>query len=167
MHVNYVTCCKRDHKLSLPSKSESPDIKLTMMIKNLTFSRLRWECVSLKKNGSAIQITEGKSKAARRLLPLIPEVCRVLQARWESQGCRTEGWVFPSASESGHLEEGSAKIQQGDTVEKLQAVKDAFDTMEEVGVPRKLAGFCRDKHGPPNGLPPVSREGFLRRSEGV
>ena len=95
--------------------------------------RLRWECVSLKENGSRIQIVEGKSKAARRLLPLTPEVCRVLQARWESQGCLTEGWVFPSASESGHLEEGSAKIQHGDAIEKLQAAKDAFDAWKKPG----------------------------------
>jgi integrase len=111
--------------------------------------RLRWECVSLKEDGSRIQIVEGKSKAARRLLPLIPEVCRVLQARWESQGCPTEGWVFPSASESGHLEEGSAKIQHGDAVKKLQAVKDAFDTWKKSG----SIGNWQDFVGTNTGLP--------------
>jgi len=73
--------------------------------------RLRWEQVLLNGSGGLIQITEGKSRAARRLLPMVPAVCQALKARHEAQGCPTEGWVFPSGSASGHLEEGSAKNQ--------------------------------------------------------
>jgi len=58
--------------------------------------RLRWEFVLLSGSSGLIQVSEGNSKAARRLLPMIPEVYRVLKARYESQGGPAEGWVFPS-----------------------------------------------------------------------
>ena len=70
---------------------------------------LRWEHVLLNVEGGLIQIVRGKSRAARRLLPMVPEVYRALKARHETQGCPTEGWVFPTASGSGHMEETSDK----------------------------------------------------------
>ena len=41
-------------------------------------------------------------------LPMVPEVYQALRARHETQDCPTEGWVFPTASASGHMEEPSA-----------------------------------------------------------
>ena len=70
---------------------------------------LRWEHVLLNGHGGLIQIARGKSKAARRPLPMVPEVFEALKARYEAQGCPTEGWVFPTDSTSGHMEESSAK----------------------------------------------------------
>jgi integrase len=70
---------------------------------------LRWEHVLLNGHGGLIQVARGKSKAARRLLPMLLEVFQALKARHEAQGCPTEGWVFPTASASGHIEEPSAK----------------------------------------------------------
>lgn len=52
-----------------------------------------------------------KRRAARRLLPMVPVVHQALKARHEVQGSPTGGWVFPSASATGHLEQGSAKNQ--------------------------------------------------------
>lgn len=72
---------------------------------------LRWEHVLLNGQGGLIQVAEGKSKAARRLLPMVPEVYAALRARSEAQGRPKEGWVFPSGSRCGHLEEGTAKGQ--------------------------------------------------------
>ena len=46
---------------------------------------------------------DGKSKAARRVLPMTPTVHALLKARWEAQGCPTEGRVFPSDSAEGYL----------------------------------------------------------------
>lgn len=71
--------------------------------------QLRWEYVLLNGHGGLIQIARGKSKAARRLLPMLPAVCQALKARHEAQGRATEGWVFPTGSASGHMEESSAK----------------------------------------------------------
>jgi integrase len=82
---------------------------------------LRWEHVLLNGTGGFLQIREGKSRAARRLLPLVPAVYSALKARYQAQGCPTESWVFPAATVSGHLEGGSAKNQHAAA---LKAVND-------------------------------------------
>lgn len=71
---------------------------------------LRWEAVFFKGDRGLIQITGGKSKAAKRVLPMIPEVYAALLARNKAQGRPDTGWVFPSGSASGHLEQSTAKI---------------------------------------------------------
>jgi integrase len=58
-----------------------------------------------------IQIVEGKSKAARRMLPMTPRVWELLHARYEAAGRPTEGWIFPSASRDGHFNGDAAKEQ--------------------------------------------------------
>jgi integrase len=88
--------------------------------------RLRWEHVLLNDQGGMIQIAEGKTKAARRLLPMLPEVYAVLKARHKAQKHPLAGWVFPTGSASGHLEESSAKIQHGEAVKKLVAASAAY-----------------------------------------
>jgi len=72
---------------------------------------LRWEHVLLNGEGGLIQVVAGKTKARRRMLPMVPEVYRALEARHEAHGRATEGWVFPTGSRSGHLDQGTAKGQ--------------------------------------------------------
>jgi integrase len=72
---------------------------------------LRWEHVLLNGQGGLIQIVGGKSRAARRLLPMVPAVYDALRARHEAEGRPTEGWVFQSKSECGHFEGSTAKGQ--------------------------------------------------------
>jgi integrase len=81
---------------------------------------LRWEHVLLNGHGGLIQIARGKSKAARRPLPMVPEVYQALKARYEAQGCPAEGWVFPTAAVSGHMEESSAKQWHAKALATLQ-----------------------------------------------
>lgn len=58
-----------------------------------------------------LQITDGKSRAARRMLPLVPAVFDVLKSRQRGQSIM-EGWVFPADTRTGHLEsDGLAKTQ--------------------------------------------------------
>jgi integrase len=95
--------------------------------------RMRWEHLLFLdgEDGASgkplglIQIAEGKTKARRRLLPMMPqieEVYLVLKARWEAAGRLSEGWVFPSNSASGHFDENSAKNQHARAL-KLSSVK--------------------------------------------
>lgn len=71
---------------------------------------LRWESVLLNEDGTGlVQVTRGKSRAARRVLPMLPQVFRALDSRWRGQGELQEGWVFPSGSECGHFEGSTAK----------------------------------------------------------
>lgn len=82
---------------------------------------LRWERVYLKGTGGLLQITDGKSRAARRMLPLVPAVFSALKVRQNAQGNPTEGWVFPANTKSGHLEGGSAKNQHAIALKALNA----------------------------------------------
>jgi integrase len=65
---------------------------------------MRWERITFNdKNGGLIQISEGKSPAARRFLPMVKAVHDALTARWKAAKQPEVGWVFPSNSECGHI----------------------------------------------------------------
>ena len=113
---------------------------------------LRWEFVLLNGHGGLIQVSEGKSKAARRILPMIPDVYDALKARHEQQGRPAQGWVFPSSAKCGHLEQGTAKTQHSAALAKANAaaIKDklllplkAFEpyVMRHTALTR-MAPFC-------------------------
>ena len=82
---------------------------------------LQWPHVLLSDDGSAtgmIQVVDGKSKAARRVLPMTPQVYALLKARHEAGGFPREGWIFPTASREGHLTiDGMAKMQHKKALE--------------------------------------------------
>ena len=77
---------------------------------------LRWENVVLNGNGGLIQVTQGKTRAARRILPMVSVVYAALKARHDASGNPEQGWVFPSASREGHFNKDTAKesAQEGD-----------------------------------------------------
>ncbi|MGH9355308.1 MAG: tyrosine-type recombinase/integrase, partial [Terriglobia bacterium] len=79
---------------------------------------LRWEQVELNGANGKARIIDAKTAAGKRPIPLLPEVYRaldgpdayaMLKARREAQGFPLEGWVFPTGSASGHMEEDSYK----------------------------------------------------------
>lgn len=83
--------------------------------------RLRWENLHLNGTGGLIQIVQGKSKASRRWLPMVPLVYATLKARHERMGRPEEGWVFPSESREGHLNKDTAKDQHKYAMERVNA----------------------------------------------
>jgi integrase len=93
---------------------------------------LRWEHVLLNGGGGLIQIAKGKSKAARRILPMVPAVFNALKDRHEAQGCPPEGWVFPSGSASGHLEESTAKILHDRALKRIRKAHEMDSAIPEV-----------------------------------
>ncbi len=108
---------------------------------------LRWERVLLNGSGGFIQIAAGKSRAARRLLPMVPEVYAALHARWEAQGQPAEGWVFPAASASGHLEQGTAKSQHDRALRKLRAAHEAYRKWQKGDQLRDWTECIREQTG--------------------
>ncbi len=74
---------------------------------------LRWPHVLLNNDGTGlIQIVEGKSKAARRVLPMTPRVHALLMARYETAGKPEDGWVFPAPTDpANHITDGLTKFQ--------------------------------------------------------
>lgn len=73
---------------------------------------LQWPHVLIGQDGTGlIQIVEGKSKAARRMLPMTPRVFALLQTRYAAAGRPTEGWIFPNTSKAGHINGDAVKEQ--------------------------------------------------------
>jgi integrase len=74
--------------------------------------RLRWEAITWAngRNGT-ILITHGKTKAARRVLPMTPRVRSILEKRCRLAGNPEEGWVWTAPTQSGHIEPSSLKKQ--------------------------------------------------------
>jgi len=60
--------------------------------------QMRWEDIDWDRN--VIFIPRGKTRLARRYLPMSERIITVLQIRRKEQ---TQGWVFPSVSKPGHL----------------------------------------------------------------
>jgi integrase len=106
---------------------------------------LRWEFVLLNGSGGLIRVSEGKSRAARRLLPMIPEVFGMLKARHEPQGFPAQAWVFPSGAKCGHLEEGTAKTQHSSAIGAVNIETTKANLKREAAgekpVPLPLAAF--------------------------
>ena len=73
---------------------------------------LRWEHVNFA-NGrhGSLFIPHGKTEAARRRLPMAPRVRAILEACFSRAGQPQEGWVWPAATRSGHLESTSLEKQ--------------------------------------------------------
>jgi len=71
-----------------------------------------WESITWcnGRNGTLL-VTHGKTKAARRVIPMTPRVRTVLEQRWESAEKPLEGWVWPAPTHSGHVEPSSLKKQ--------------------------------------------------------
>jgi integrase len=81
---------------------------------------LRWERIQLNGVGGLLQIAEGKSKAARRMLPIVPAVFAALKILWDAQGRPECGWTFPAESKSGHLDRDTAKTHHRKALEMIE-----------------------------------------------
>jgi integrase len=92
---------------------------------------LRWENVLFNGNAGLILITCGKSKAARRRLPMTPEVYLALKARHEEQREPESGWVFPASSRSGHIEQGTTKTCHAEALKLLEAAHNASEKLKD------------------------------------
>ena len=82
--------------------------------------RLRWELVNWTygRHGS-MQITHGKTAAARRLLPMTPRVREILEGVWKAQGKPEEGWVWPALTASKHVEPSTIRKQHARTFQTI------------------------------------------------
>jgi len=103
--------------------------------------RLRWEQIEWRDAGGIIYMPKGKTPAAERPLPLLPEVHQALLSRHEIRGYPVAGWVFPSESASGHLMQGSAKGQHGKGLQDSGVKSFAPYTLRHTGL-TWIAPYC-------------------------
>jgi integrase len=62
------------------------------------------------RNGTLL-VTHGKTKAARRVIPMTPRVRHILETRWYATGKPAEGWIWPAPTKSSHVEPSTLKKQ--------------------------------------------------------
>ena len=110
------------------SKDAFEILRATGMRPGECFS-LRWEFVDFAK--AIYQNPKGKTKSARRAIPLFHESLTVLRRRQAEAGSPREGWVFPTFSKSGHL----GSIQKAFT-----------DARNLAGLPEKMCIYTA-RHG--------------------
>src|SRR5438093_700025 len=70
------------------------------------------ECFRLRVDNirdGAIHITYGKTRAARRRIPMTPRVAAIANSRIPAS---QNGWIFPAPTRSGHMEGSSVRKQQ-------------------------------------------------------
>jgi integrase len=83
--------------------------------------RLQWESITwVNGRHGTLQVTHGKTAAARRLLPMTARVRVILEARWQAAGSLTEGWVFPAPTRTGHVEPSTFKKRHAWVFETLK-----------------------------------------------
>jgi integrase len=87
---------------------------------------LRWEHIQLNSHTGLLQITDGKSKAARRMLPLVPAVYNVLAARFADAGRPEEGWVFPAEKGAAHVTNSTMSFWHKCALEAIRAQGKSF-----------------------------------------
>jgi integrase len=74
--------------------------------------RLCWEAITwVNGRHGTLFVGHGKTAAARRILPMTPRVRAILESRWERAGKPAEGWIWPAATRSGHIEGSSLRKQ--------------------------------------------------------
>jgi len=85
--------------------------------------RLRWENITwINGRNGTLLVTEGKTAAARRSLPLTPRLRSILEGRWIAAGRPLEGFVWPAATKSGHIDHSTLKKQHTQVL-KLSGVR--------------------------------------------
>jgi integrase len=74
--------------------------------------RLDWADINFTTGHfGALLVRKGKTKAARRRLPLTPRARGVLNKRWQEHGRPEEGWVWPARTKTGHIDHSTVKKQ--------------------------------------------------------
>ena len=72
---------------------------------------LGWDHVRWDSGGQygSVLVIKGKSKAARRFIPMTKRLRAKLEAKWKSLGNPVAGWVWPAETKSGHINHCSCR----------------------------------------------------------
>lgn len=82
--------------------------------------RMEWDDLAwINGRHGSLRIRHGKTKAARRVLPLTPRVRKTLESRWLQAGKPEAGFVWPAPTASGHFEGSSLRKQHAKTFKIL------------------------------------------------
>jgi integrase len=109
-----------------PVLSEVATVLMDSALRPEELYRLEWHNVSFEggRHG-CLRVLRGKTHSAARIVPMSARVRGILERRWEAASKPQGGWVFPSATRSGHIEPSTLRLQHLNVFETLrkQAVK--------------------------------------------
>jgi integrase len=105
--------------------------------------RLAWDSITWVngRNGTLL-VTHGKTKAARRMLPMSPRVRTLLESRWKAAGRSLDGWIWPAPTKSGHLEPSGLKKQHAKALVLSQVRPFVLYTLRHTFLTRLGAAGC-------------------------
>jgi integrase len=102
-----------------------------------------WENVTwVNGRNGTILVTHGKTKAARRLLPMTPRVRRILEQRWTAAGKPEDGWIWPAPTKSGHVEPSTLKKQHRKAIKDSKVRTFILYTLRHTFLTRLGASGC-------------------------
>jgi integrase len=105
--------------------------------------RVRWENVTwVNGRHGSILVTHGKTKAARRVLPMTPRVRAILEKRWETASKPQEGWVWPAPTKSEHVEPSTLKKQHAKAIKTSKVRPFVLYTLRHTFLTRLGASGC-------------------------
>jgi len=74
--------------------------------------RLCWENIAwVNGRHGTMHVTHGKTAAARRVIPMTPNVRAILESRWKEVKKPEDGWIWPAPTRSGHVEPSTIRKQ--------------------------------------------------------
>jgi integrase len=77
--------------------------------------RLQWEHIGFESlprfRFGSLFVAHGKTKSARRRLPLTQQVRQCLETLWDNAKQPETGWVFPAPTKSGHVDHSTVRKQ--------------------------------------------------------
>ena len=100
---------RRDEEARYLAAAEEPLASIATVLIDSGFRpeecfRLKWESITwVNGRHGTMQCTHGKTKAARRTIPMTPRVRKVLETHWAEAKKPDHGWVWPAPTQSGHV----------------------------------------------------------------
>ena len=105
--------------------------------------REQWENVTwVNGRNGTILVTHGKTKAARRLLPMTPRVRSILEQRWTAAGKPEHGWIWPAPTKSEHVEPSTLKKQHRKAIKDSKVRSFILYTLRHTFLTRLGASGC-------------------------
>jgi integrase len=102
-----------------------------------------WENVTwVNGRHGSILVTHGKTKAARRSLPMTPRVRAILERRWKEADESQEGWIWPAPTKSGHVEPSTLKKQHRNAIKTSKVVPFVLYTLRHTFLTRLGESGC-------------------------
>ena len=118
--VSEIACASQEEEAKYLTAAQEPLASIATVLAETGLRpdecyQLRWEHISFEEmpryTYGCLFVSHGKTKAARRKLPLTPRVRLVLENLWTVANRPEIGWVFPAKTKTGHADHATVRKQ--------------------------------------------------------